>query len=120
MDDFTRERVACVVDHSLSGVCTARELDRIGERRDHPFMVVSDDGAKLKSKVILQCPEVRRVQRHNIQPGNPMQNGLVESFKGRLQGRMLERTSLPQFRPCPRNKRNMAARPKPLETSHEP
>ena len=43
IDDFTRECLACVVDNSLSGVRTARELDRIAERRGYPCMIVSDN-----------------------------------------------------------------------------
>ena len=47
-------------------------------------MVVSDNGTELTSNAILKWQQYRRVAWHYIQPGKPMQNGLVESFNGRL------------------------------------
>jgi len=41
-------------------------------------------GTELTSNAILKWPEKRRVEWHYIAPGKPMQNGLVESFNGRL------------------------------------
>jgi putative transposase len=46
IDDFSRECLAAVVDTSLSGQRVARELDRMGERRGWPGMVVSDNGTE--------------------------------------------------------------------------
>ena len=43
VDDFTRERLALVVDTSLSGARVARELDAIIAVRDKPQMIVSDN-----------------------------------------------------------------------------
>ena len=89
IDDFTRECLACVVDNSLSGVRTARELDRIAERRGYPCMVISDNGTELTSNAILHWQEERSVEWHYIQPGKPMQNGFVESLNGRLRDECL-------------------------------
>ena len=72
IDNFTRECLACVVDNSLSGVRTACELDRIAERRAHPCMVVSNNGAELTSNAILQWQEERSVEWQYIQPDKPM------------------------------------------------
>lgn len=47
-------------------------------------MVVSDNGTELTSNAILKWQEERRVEWHYIAPGEPMQNGLVESFNGRM------------------------------------
>lgn len=47
-------------------------------------MVVSDNGAELASNAILKSQEERCVEWHLIAPGKPMQNGVVESFNGRL------------------------------------
>ena len=43
VDDYTRECLALVADTSLSGERLGRELDRIGEHRGFPMMIVSDD-----------------------------------------------------------------------------
>lgn len=89
IDDFSRECLATVVDNSLSGERVARELDVIAERRGYPCMVVSDNGTELTSNAMLAWQEDRGVEWHYIAPGKPMQNGLVESFNGRLRDECL-------------------------------
>ena len=63
--------------------------ERIVELRGHPCMVVSDNGTELTSNAILAWQEERGVEWHYIAPGKPMQNGLVESFNGRLRDECL-------------------------------
>jgi putative transposase len=89
IDDFSRECLAAVVDTSLSGERVARELDRIADLRGRPCMVVSDNGTELTSNAILKWQENRKVEWHYIAPGKPMQNGLVESFNGRMRDECL-------------------------------
>lgn len=89
IDDFSRECLATVVDNSISGIRVARELDIIAERRGYPCMVVSDNGTELTSKAILKWSHERQIEWHYIAPGKPMQNGLVESFNGRLRDECL-------------------------------
>ena len=52
-------------------------------------MVVSDNGTELTSNAILKWQEDRKVDWHYIAPGKPMQNGLVESFNGRMRDECL-------------------------------
>lgn len=88
--DFSRECLATVVDNSISGARVTRELDMIVERRDrYPLMVVSDNGTELTSNAMLKWQQDRGVEWHYIAPGNPMQNGFVESFNGRLRDECL-------------------------------
>jgi putative transposase len=89
IDDFSRECLAAVVDNSLSGERVARELDTLAGRRGYPCMIVSDNGTDLTSNAILSRQEERQVEWHYIAPGKPMQNGLVESFIGRLRDECL-------------------------------
>ena len=89
IDDFSRECLGAIVDTSISGHRVARELDRIAELRGYPCMVVSDNGTELTSHAILAWQQDRKVEWHSIAPGKPMQNGLVESFNGRLRDECL-------------------------------
>lgn len=98
MDDFSRECLASSVDTSISSIRVARELDRIAEMRGHPCMVVSDDGAALTSNTMLEWQEDRQVEWHYIAPGKSMQNGLVESFNGRLRDECLNEHLFPTLR----------------------
>jgi putative transposase len=47
-------------------------------------MIVSGNGTEFTSNSILARQEVRQIEWHCIAPDKPMQNGLVESFNGRL------------------------------------
>jgi putative transposase len=101
IDDFSRECLATVVNNSISGIRVARELDRIAEYRGYPCMVVSDNGTELTSNAMLSWQQDTQVEWHYIAPGKPMQNGLVESFNGRLRDECLNEhlfTSLPHAR----------------------
>lgn len=98
IDDFSGECLATVVDTSIPGIRVARELDRIAEMRGHPSMVVSDNGTELTSNAILKWQQDRKVEWHYIAPGKPMQNGLVESFNGRLRDECLNEHPFPTLR----------------------
>jgi putative transposase len=98
IDDFSRECLATVVDNSLSGERVARELDAIAERRGYPCMVVSDNGTELTSNAMLAWQQDRGIEWHYIAPGKPMQNGLVESFNGRLRDECLNEHLFRSFR----------------------
>ncbi len=98
IDDFSRECLATVVDTSISGIRVARELDRIAEIRGYPCLVVSDNGTELTSNAMLKWQEDRKVEWHYIAPGKPMQNGLVESFNGRLRDECLNEHLFPTLR----------------------
>jgi putative transposase len=98
IDDFSRECLAAVVDTSIGGARVARELDRIAELRGYPCMVVSDNGTELTSNAMLKWQEDRKVGWHYIAPGKPMQNGLVESFNGRMREECLNEHLFPSLR----------------------
>ena len=98
IDDFSLECLAAVVDTSIGGARVARELDRIAELRGDPCMVVSDNGTELTSNAMLKWQEDRKVGWHYIATGKPMQNGLVESFNGRMREECLNDHLLPSLR----------------------
>ena len=81
--------MATVVSNSITGERVARELDNIAQRRGFPLLVVSDNGTEFTSNVMLRWQQDQRVEWHYIAPGKPMQNGLVESFIGRLRDECL-------------------------------
>lgn len=98
IDDFSQECLATIVDNAISGARAARELDAIAERRGYPCMVVSDNGSELTSNAILKWQQDRLVEWHYIAPGKPMQNGLVESFIGRLRDECLNEHLFTSYR----------------------
>lgn len=67
----------------------ARKLDRIAELRGYPCLAVSDNGTEMTSNATLKWQEDRNVDWHYIAPGKPIQNGLIESFNGRIREQCL-------------------------------
>lgn len=89
VDDVTRECLAAIPDTSISGRRVARELTGLIERRGKPEMIVSDHGTEFISNAMLAWAQENRVTWHFIAPGKPMQNGLCESFNGRMRDELL-------------------------------
>lgn len=98
IDDFSRECLAAVADNSISGERVVRELDRIAGSRGYPLMVVSDNGTELTSNAILRWQKQYAVEWHYIAPGKPMQNGIIESFNGRLRDECLDEHLFASYR----------------------
>ncbi len=101
IDNCTRECLALVADTSLSGGRVARELDLIISQRGRPDTIVSDNGTEYTSNAILSWADETGVGWHYIAPGKPQQNGMNESFNGRLRDELLNETlfrSLPHAR----------------------
>jgi putative transposase len=92
VDDVTRKCLAAVPDTSISGRRVVRELTELIAQRGKPGMIVGDNGTELASNAVLAwCGEIG-VEWHHIAPGGPMQNGYVESFKGRTRDELLNET----------------------------
>jgi len=101
VDDCTRECLGLVADTSISGRRVARELDDLVRQRRRPSTIVSDNGTELTSNAILSWADENGVGWHYIAPGKPQQNGVIESFNGRLRDELLNETlfrSLPHAR----------------------
>ena len=92
IDDCTRECIALVADTSLSGQHVARELSHLIVQRGAPKMIVSDNGTEFTSNAILNWADEAKVEWHYIVSGQPMQNGFIESFNGKLRDEKLNDT----------------------------
>ncbi len=67
------------VDTSLSGERVARTLNRIGGR-GWPQKIVVDNGPEFRGRILDRWAYETGVRLHVMEPGKPMQNGLVEGF----------------------------------------
>ena len=70
----------------------ARELTDIIARRGKPGVIVSDSGTKFTANAILMWCKDHAIEWHYIAPSEPMQNGYVESFNGRMRDELLNET----------------------------
>ena len=92
VDDATKECLLALADTSISGKRVARELTALVARRGRPALIVSDHGTEFTSNAMLTWAEEARVDWHFIAPGKPMQNGVCESFNGRMRDELLNET----------------------------
>jgi putative transposase len=84
IDAFSRECLATIVDRSLPGQRVVRELDHLAVWRGCLATMVSDNGTEMTGNAALRRPQQRGVARRYIQPGKPMQTGLMEIFNDRV------------------------------------
>ena len=99
IDDFTRECLATVVDNSITGERVGRELDNTSPNRVvFPCWWFPTTAPSSLPTSCCDGQQDQRVEWHYIAPGKPMQNGLVESFIGRLRDECLNEHLFSSYR----------------------
>lgn len=88
-DDFSRECVDIAVDFGISGQYVTRVLDQAAVFRGYPRAVRTDNGPEFTSRAFMAWTQVHGIRHLLIDPGKPMQNGLIESFNGKLRDECL-------------------------------
>ena len=91
-DQFTRRGLAVEIDTSLPGRRIVRVLERLVAFWGRPAMIVSDNGTELTCNAMLRWTSENGIAWHYIAPGKPMQNGICESFNGRMRDEFLNET----------------------------
>lgn len=90
VDQFTRECVCLQPERSMSGVKVAAALETArSERGTLPHSITVDNGSEFCSRVLEAWAMDNGVQLCFIRPGRPVENGLIESFNGRLRDECL-------------------------------
>ena len=89
VDDYSRECVATEVDTSIPGGRVVRVLERLGEVRGLPEVLVTDNGPEFAGQALDVWAYERGVKLHFIQPGKPIQNPIIESFNGKMRDECL-------------------------------
>ena len=77
---------------SLNGRSVADILDAAAQRRPLPKAITVDHGTEFTSRALDDWAWRRGVQLDFIRPGKPVENGLCESFNGRLRDECLNVT----------------------------
>jgi putative transposase len=88
-DDFTRECVDIAADFGISGQYVTRLLDQAAVFRGYPRAVRTDNGPEFTSRSFMAWAQANGIKHLLIDPGKPMQNGLIESFNGKLRDECL-------------------------------
>jgi len=90
IDEYTRECLAIVVDHSIDADAVVGTLTRLViERGQTPAFVRFDNGPEFVSHAIADWCHHSGVDSVFIDPGSPWQNAWIESFNSRLRDELL-------------------------------
>ncbi len=90
LDEFTRESLADVVDHSIDADATVQCLDKIASQRGCcPEFVRCDNGPELTAHALRDWCRLTSTKTSYIDPGSPWQNPWVESYGSRMRDELL-------------------------------
>lgn len=86
IDDFTKQAVGILVDHSISGAEVGRFLGRLESR---PARIRSDNGPEFVSTALIDWFHQNKIEHETITPGKPNENAFIESFNSRFRDECL-------------------------------
>lgn len=89
VDQYTRECLTLEAATSMTGVRLAEYLDQVVMERGIPRSIRVDNGTEFQSRAMDAWAYRNGVQLDFIRPGKPTENGLIESFNGRLRDEFL-------------------------------
>jgi putative transposase len=94
-DEFTKEGLAIDVGGSIRSARVIEVLSRLVSERGAPHYLRSDNGPEFVSQALVSWVASQGIGTALIEPGKPWQNGVAESFNGKLRDECL---SLEWFR----------------------
>ena len=89
IDKWNRQCVALHVDFALTGHSVINALEEVRRDSDLPTAITVDNGTEFTSKVLDEWCYQNGVRLDFIRPGKPVENGMIESFNGRLRDECL-------------------------------
>jgi len=91
IDQWSRESVLLEAGFTLTGQSVAAALERVAGSRPLPKAITVDHGTEFTSRALDEWACRRGVELAFITPGKTTENGLCESFDGRLRDEWSER-----------------------------
>jgi len=89
VDVLSREGLASEADTSLPAVRVIGVLEQIALVRGYPARIVLDNGPEFRSTRLDAWAYAHGIGLEFIQPGKPIQNAVMESYKGRMRDELL-------------------------------
>lgn len=89
IDNWSRERPTLEVGFRLTGDSVVQVLDHCRQQTHLPSCITVDHGTEFTSRALDNWAWNNKVQLDFTRPGKPTDNGLCESFNGRLRDECL-------------------------------
>jgi len=89
VDEYTRRPLLTHVDRHLNSADVIRQLEMLFTLHGVPRHIRSDNGPEFIAKALQACLAAKKVKTLYVEPGSPWQNGMIESFNGRLRDECL-------------------------------
>jgi transposase InsO family protein len=89
-DEYTSEGLALHVGYSLPSEAVSEILRQVAAKRGAPDYIRSDNGPKFVAQHLQEWLAQAGIATRHIAPGCPWQNGIEESFNGRLRDERLK------------------------------
>jgi putative transposase len=80
LDDYNREALYVEVSNSIPAYHVIEKLELLLKERDKPKQIRVDNGPEFVSATFVDWCNKNKIAIQYIQPGRPMQNGLIERF----------------------------------------
>lgn len=91
LDLFSRRGFEPKVEYSLPGTVIAEHLDNLCRLYGPPRIFRRDDGPEFRSEEFQKVIRKWRIREEVIPPGQPFNNGHIESYQGTMRDELLER-----------------------------
>lgn len=89
IDQWSRESVCLEANFRQTGRCVGQALDRSALLRGSPKAITVDNGTEFTSRALDDWAYRCGIKLDYTRPGKPTDNGLIESFHGRLRDEFL-------------------------------
>lgn len=89
IDNWSRQSVLLEVGFRLNGHSVVEGLNRVASKERLPLSITMDHGTEFTSRALDEWAWQNKVQLDFTRPGKPTDNGLCESFNGRLRDECL-------------------------------
>jgi putative transposase len=90
IDDYNRQALAMEVGTSIPASKVIALLEQLTQVHGKPMSIRTDNGPEFLSHALMNWCHKNRIQMQFIQPGKPMQNGLIERFNGTYRKEILD------------------------------
>lgn len=90
VDEYTREPLLVFVSRRINSAEVIRQIQILFARHGVPRHIRSDNGPEFIAKRLRAHLAEHGIETLYVEPGSPWQNGIVESFNGRLRDECLD------------------------------